>query len=173
MSWHLYLLLSPSGRDDSVATKIRKEGHVCNNVTVFDVSFTKQSLLSFELCRSILSAYFIDKPMYLCLFCYATCRTGVPAIQERNEESFATKWDYQYRHRQGSLRQKLPETTHYGIPGQSSRESLHTRQQQGHVLRTRGCEVRSSGWPQALKSILSPKSDQVEFELIPGVTRGQ
>lgn len=50
-----------------------------------------------------------------CIF--VSSRIGVPAIQERDEESIATERDYQYRHRQGSFRQKLSETTHYGIPG--------------------------------------------------------
>jgi len=47
----------------------------------------------------------------------SSSRIGVPAVQERDEESIVTERDYQYRHRQGSFRQKLSETTHYGIPG--------------------------------------------------------
>lgn len=50
-----------------------------------------------------------------CIFIFS--RIGVPAIQERDEESIATERDHQYRYCQGSFRQKLSETTHYGISG--------------------------------------------------------
>lgn len=54
----------------------------------------------FKIFYVLLNLYcdFADKTMH---FCMRFPRTGVPTVQERDEEGIATERDYQYRYGQG------------------------------------------------------------------------